>query len=127
MDKGREEIIVWAQALEAYARDWDETFERRPSYFTQEFWYLLVNCMIASWRGQPMTMSQACQAMKSGSNRTREERIKRAVDDGYLVKERAGNDGRSTLIMPTEKLESIMTGHLSRTREIILKALNHAG
>src|SRR5215217_6898348 len=110
MDKGREEIVVWAQALEAYARDWDESFERRPSYFTQEFWYLLVNCMIASWQGQPMTMSQACQAMKSGSNRTREERIKRAVDDGYLVKARAGNDGRSTLIQPTEKLESLMTG-----------------
>lgn len=119
-----DELIVWAQALEAYARDWDETFDKRPGYFTQEFWYLLVGCMIANWNGRPMTMSQACQQMKSGSNRTREERIKRAVDDGFLVKERAGDDGRAALVRPTPKLETMMVGHLRRTREIIRTALD---
>lgn len=118
------ELIVWAKALEDYARDWDETFEKRPGYFTQEFWYLLVGCMIANWNGRPMTMSQACQQMKSGSNRTREERIKRAVDDGFLVKERAGDDGRSALVRPTPKLEQLMVGHLQRTRDIIKTALD---
>lgn len=118
-----EEIIAWAHALEAYARDWDETFENRPGYFTQEFWYLLVGCMIANWRGRPMTMSQACQQMKSGSNRTREERIKRAVDDGFLVKERAGDDGRSALVRPTPKLEALMVGHLQRTRDVVKAAI----
>lgn len=118
-----EELIVWARALEAYARDWDETFEKRPGYFTQEFWYLLVGCMIANWNGRPMTMSQACQQMKSGSNRTREERIKRAVDDGFLVKERTGDDGRTALVRPTPKLEAMMVGHLRRTRELIRDAL----
>lgn len=118
-----DELIVWAQALEAYARDWDETFDKRPGYFTQEFWYLLVGCMIANWNGRPMTMSQACQQMKSGSNRTREERIKRAVDDGFLVKERAGDDGRAALVRPTPKLETMMVGHLRRTRGIIRTAL----
>lgn len=119
-----DELMVWAQALEAYARDWDETFDKRPGYFTQEFWYLLVGCMIANWNGRPMTMSQACQQMKSGSNRTREERIKRAVDDGFLVKERAGDDGRAALVRPTPKLETMMVGHLQRTREIIRTALD---
>jgi hypothetical protein len=110
-----EEIIAWAHALEAYARDWDDTFENRPGYFTQEFWYLLVGCMIANWRGRPMSVSAACQAMKSGSNRTREERIKRAVDDGFLVKERAGDDGRAAIVRPTPMLEERMRGHLERT------------
>lgn len=118
-----EDIIGWAHALEAYARDWDETFESRPGYFTQEFWYLLVGCMIANWRGRPMTMSQACQQMKSGSNRTREERIKRAVDDGFLVKERTGDDGRAALVRPTPKLEALMVGHLQRTRDVVKAAL----
>jgi hypothetical protein len=118
-----QQIIAWAQALEAYARDWDDTFENRPGYFTQEFWYLLVGCLIANWRGRPMTMSQACQAMKSGSNRTREERIKKAVDDGFLTKERAGDDGRAALVRPTPKLEALMVGHLRRTREIVRVAL----
>ena len=118
-----QQIIAWAQALEAYARDWDDTFENRPGYFTQEFWYLLVGCLIANWRGRPMTMSQACQAMKSGSNRTREERIKKAVDDGFLTKKRAGDDGRAALVRPTPKLEALMVGHLRRTREIVSAAL----
>jgi hypothetical protein len=118
-----EEIIAWAHALEAYARDWDETFDNRPGYFTQEFWYLLVGCMIANWRGRPMTMSQACQQMKSGSNRTREERIKRAVDDGFLVKERTGDDGRLALVRPTPKLEALMVGHLQRTLDLVRDAI----
>lgn len=125
MESGpNQELIVWAKALESYARDWDDTFEKRPGYFTQEFWYLLVGCMIANWNGRPMTMSQACQQMKNGSNRTREERIKRAVDDGFLVKERAGDDGRAALVRPTPKLEELMVGHLRRTREIIKSALD---
>ncbi len=37
----QEELLLWTAVLEQYARDWDVTFENRPSYFTQEFWYLL--------------------------------------------------------------------------------------
>lgn len=111
----RSEAVAWARALEAYARDWDDTFGNRPGYFTQEFWYLLVGCMIADWRGRPMTMSAACQAMKSGSNRTREERIKRAVDDGYLAKERTSDDRRAAIVRPTPMLEELILAHLERT------------
>jgi hypothetical protein len=110
-----QEIIDWALVMEAYGRDWDETFDNRPGYFTQEFWYLLILATIAHWRDRPMTMSQACHAMKSGSNRTREERIKRAVDDGYLVKMRDDEDGRNALVLPTARLEALIHGHLDRT------------
>lgn len=118
-----EQLVAWAEALEAYARDWDETFENRPAYFTQEFWYLLVGCMIANWQGRPMTVGQACQIMKTGSNRTREERIKRAVDDGYLVKTRTGEDGRMAIVQPTPRLEAMMRGHLERTLTAIRAAI----
>lgn len=124
MDEGRRsEITAWAQALEAYARDWDDAFGNRPGYFTQEFWYLLVGCMIADWRGRPMTMSAACQAMKSGSNRTREERIKRAVDDGFLTKERTSDDGRAAIVRPTPMLEELIVAHLERTLATTLSLL----
>ena len=118
------QLLAWAQALEAYARDWDETFEGRPNYFTQEFWYLLVGCLIADWRGRPITVGAACQIMKSGSNRTREERIKRAVDDGYLVKTRAGEDGHAAVVRPTPKLEALIRGHLERTLRLVKAALD---
>ena len=111
-------------ALEFYARDWDEAFGRRPSYFTQEFWYMLVGCLRADWAGHPLTVSQLAHSMKSGSNRTREERIKRAVDDGYLVKEKGPDDGRAAIVRPTPELETLIIGHLqrtlTRTREKIL-------
>lgn len=121
-------LFAWIEALEAYARDWDATFENRPSYFTQEFWYLLVGCMVENLKGQPLTVSAACQRMKTGSNRTREERLKKAVDDGYLVKERGGEDGRVAVVIPTPKLESIMRAHFARTfeksREVLFRAKN---
>ena len=115
MDEDRNQLIAWMDALEDYARDWDETFGGRPEYFTQEFWYMLVGCLRAYWAGQPLTVGQLAQRMKSGSNRTREDRIKRAVDDGYLVKFRGEGDGRAALVRPTEELEDLMVGHFQRT------------
>ena len=102
-------------ALEFYARDWDETFSGRSSYFTQEFWYMLMGCLRADWAGHPLTVSQLAHLMKSGSNRTREERIKRAVDDGYLVKEKGAEDGRAAIVRPTPELEALIVEHLQRT------------
>lgn len=116
-------IIDWARALESYARDWDGIFENRPNYFTQEFWYLLVGCLIAHWQGKPLTVGAACQAMKTGSNRTREERIQRAVRDGYLVKERAADDHRSAVVRPSPQLEEMLRAHLVRTLTDVRKRL----
>lgn len=108
-------ILRWAEVLEAYARDWDETFEFRPDYFTQEFWYLLVGVWIAHSRGAPLTVSRACQLMKTGSNRTREDRLKRAVDDGFLIKERDHDDGRAAIVRPTAQLDTLIRAHFERT------------
>ena len=109
------EIIDWMDALEFYARDWDQTFGEQSNYFTQEFWYMLIGCVRAHWAGSPLTVSQLTQRMKSGSNRTREERIKRAVDDGYLIKVRDEQDGRAAYVRPTPELEEMVIGHLQRT------------
>ena len=110
-----DELIDWMDALEFYARDWDQTFGEQTNYFTQEFWYMLIGCVRAHWVGHPLTVSHLTQRMKSGSNRTREERIKRAVDDGYLIKVRDDQDGRSSYVRPTPELESMVIGHLTRT------------
>ena len=120
----RSRLMAWTEALEEYARDWDETFGGRPDYFTQEFWYMLIGCLRAHWAGQPLTVGQLAQTMKSGSNRTREERIKRAVDDGYLIKMRDEGDGRSAIVRPTEDLEALIVGHLTRTMATTRQALS---
>lgn len=115
MTDSRERLVDWMDALEFYARDWDETFGSRSAYFTQEFWYMLVGCVRAHWAGIPLTVSQVAHLMKSGSNRTREERIKKAVDDGYLEKIKDNDDGRVTVVIPTAELEQLIIGHLERT------------
>jgi len=115
--RDREDLTNWMEALEFYARDWDDTFGAQTNYFTQEFWYMLIGCVRADWAGQPLTVSQLAQSMKSGSNRTREERIKRAVDDGYLIKVRDEQDGRAAYVRPTPELEKLVGGHLRRTLE----------
>jgi len=118
-----QELLLWSSVLESYARDWDSTFDNRPSYYTQEFWYLFINCLKKYWQKSPMTMTQACQSMKNGSLRTREERIKKAVLDGYLYKQKHPNNGRETLLIPSPKLQSIIIEHLIRTLNQTVKAL----
>ncbi|OLF81414.1 hypothetical protein AWH62_01720 [Maricaulis sp. W15] len=108
-------LADWSEFLEDYARDWDRAFDGQPHYFTQEFWYLFVACLRSHWRGTPITVSAACQAMKTGSNRTREERINRAVSDGFLTKAKTGEDRRTTVLVPSERLEALLRGHLERT------------
>jgi len=108
-------LADWSGFLEDYARDWDRAFDGQPHYFTQEFWYLFVACLRSHWRGTPITVSAACQAMKTGSNRTREERINRAVSDGFLTKAKIGEDRRTTVLVPSERLEDLLRGHLERT------------
>lgn len=122
-EESRKDLLRWMEVLEAYGRDWDETFEHRASYFTQEFWYLLVNCMINTWKGKPLSVSGACQQMKTGSNRTREERVRRAVSDGYLVKHQSKSDRRESIVVPSEKLEKIMVEHFNRTLNITIDLL----
>lgn len=117
-DISDQDLFCWLDFLENYARDWDRAFENRPGYFTQEYWYLFVGCTAGYWRGAPLTVSAACQTMKSGSNRTREDRIKRAVDDGYLEKRKADLDGRNAFVVPTPKLEQVIRGHFSRTLQM---------
>lgn len=112
------------EALELYVRDWDETFDYKANYFTQEFWYLLVNCMINDWKGTPLSVSGACQYMKSGSNRTREERIRKAVSDGYLIKRRSESDHRQAFVVPSKKLEEMMVAHFERTLKIVTDTLS---
>ncbi|MAI90898.1 hypothetical protein [Ponticaulis sp.] len=123
----RQPLIDWMDALEFYARDWDEVFGSQSAYFTQEFWYMLVGCVRAHWAGNPLTVSQLAHSMRSGSNRTREERIKKAVDDGYLKKVKDAKDGRATVVIPTPELETMVVGHLQRTLARVMEKLPPAG
>jgi len=117
------DLMRWIEFLCDYATDWDRAFNARSGYFTQEYWSLFVGCVMCYWSGSPVTMSEACQLMLTGSNRTREERIKRAVMDGFLSKERTEEHGRNAFVIPTPRLERLMHAHLMRTLSLARSAL----
>lgn len=120
------EIVEWAGFLEDYALDWDKTFKSNANYFTQEYWYLLVRCTLRFWQGSPVNVTHACDQMISGSVRTREERIKRACRDGYLIKQAGSSDHREVVILPSEELQNLVKGHLERTLTQAISMLDNS-
>jgi hypothetical protein len=68
-------------------------------------------------------MSEAQAKMKTGSPNVRRDRIESACDDDLLVAERHPEDGRSQLLIPTQKLKDLLTDHLRRTRTRAIAAL----
>lgn len=121
--QGDADLLVWMQVLRDYAKDWDGTFDNRAGYFTQEYWYLFVGCLLRYWNGVPATVGEACQLMLTGSNRTREDRIKRAVLDGYLLKQRGDDDARTACVIPSRRLEKLRREHFARTLQHAREAM----
>jgi hypothetical protein len=117
-------LLAWMDALVDYARDWDATFKAKK-YFTQEYWYLFVACYRGALSGRPLTISEAMGEMKSGATNTRIDRIKKAIDDGYLEKQDNKDDDRSSLLIPTAKLSALLAGHFARPAKKAVAALCH--
>ena len=114
-------LLPWAEFLVDYTNDWNATFNNR--FHTEEFWYPFTHCLRADWAGRPLTMSEACQAMRTGSNRTRETRIAIASSRRLLEKKKSESDMRTTLVLPTALLEDRLVGHFSRTLQQLLALL----
>lgn len=106
-------LLPWAEFLIDYTNDWNNTFSKR--FHTEEYWHPFVNCLIGHWNGEPLTMSEVCQCMRIGSSRTKEKRISLAVSRGMLVRQKSKNDLRTTFILTTTNLESLLINHFNRT------------
>ena len=106
-------LLAWAEFLVGYTNDWNETFRNR--FHTEEYWYPFVYSLRGDWSGHPLTMSDACGVMRTGSIRTREARIGIAVTRGLLERRKSETDHRKILILPTPLLEASLVEHFSRT------------
>ena len=119
---------AWMQVLIDYAVDWDETFRvHHRNYFTQEYWYLFTACTQAHIEGKPLTVGEAIKAMRVGGPKKCGQKIAKAETDGYLVKRKGEGDGREQLVIPTDKLVQLLSGHLARTRLAAWKVLKEHG
>ena len=117
-------LVGWAEFLIDYTNDWNATFRNR--FHTEEYWYPFVHCLRGHWAGSPLTMTAACEVMRTGSHRTRETRVAIAEGRGMLQKRKSASDLRNTLILPTTALETALVGHFSRTLEQLMRLLGGA-
>ena len=111
-------LLPWADFLIDYTNDWNNTFSKR--FHTEEFWYPFVYCLLGCWKEQPLTISEVCQCMRIGSNRTREKRVSLAVSRGMLIKQKSRDDLRTTYILASEVLEELLLSHFTRTLNNLL-------
>ena len=102
-----------------YTNDWNITFKKL--FHTEEYWYAFVHSLLGIWKGQPLTMSDACQSMRTGSSRTKEKRVSLAVTRGMLIKQKSSDDLRITHVLASATLEKLLVGHFERTLHDLLK------
>ena len=114
-------LLPWAEFLIEYTDDWNATFGNR--FHTEEYWHPFVHCLLAFWAGSPLTIGEACQTMRTGSNRTRESRIAIALMRDLLVKRKTDSDLRTLLVVPAPELERCLVAHFDRTLEQLVRLL----
>ena len=106
-------LLPWAEFLVDYTNDWNTTFKKL--FHTEEYWYAFVHSLLGAWKGAPLTMSEACQSMRTGSSRTKEKRVSLAVTRGMLIKQKSSSDLRTTHVLASATLEALLIGHFERT------------
>jgi len=116
-------LLPWAEFLVEYTDDWNATFDNR--FHTEEYWHPFVHCLLAFWEGRPLTIGEACQTMRTGSNRTRESRVAIAMMRDLLVKRKTETDLRTLLVLPAPSLERCLVAHFDRTLEQLGCLLRH--
>ncbi len=112
-------LLPWAEFLVDYTNDWNSTFKNL--FHTEEYWYTFAHSLLGIWKGQPLTMSDACQSMRTGSSRTKQKRVSLAVTRGMLTKQKSPDDQRITHVLASDTLETLLVGHFERTLGDLLK------
>ena len=88
----RETLIKWIAYMDHSGQRWLDDIGK--DHFSQEYWHLFtvalvshVHSLLGSWKSQPLTMSEACQSVRTGSSRTKEKRVSLAVSRDTLIKQ----------------------------------------
>ena len=111
-------LLPWAEFSVDYTNDWNTTFKKR--FHTEEYWYALVHSLLGSWKGQPLTTSEACQSMRTGSSRTKEKRVSLAVTHGILIRQESSSNLLTMHLLASATLEELLIGLFDRTLQELL-------
>lgn len=88
--------------MENYGQNWLDDIGK--DYFSQEYWYLFTITLAYHWRQTPLSVSEACDSMKTGSSKTRENRLKKLIAEHFFIKIKNQTDLRRTYLEPTKEM-----------------------
>ena len=99
---GREILQAWMQYMEDYGATW--LADTGKEFYSQEYWYLVTMTLVRHWQRNPLNISDAYQSMKTGSSKTRENRLKKVIAEHWCIKIKDQTDLRRTHLEPTEDM-----------------------
>ena len=99
---GREILQAWMQYMEDYGAAW--LADTGKEFYSQEYWYLVTMTLVRHWQRNPLNISDAYQSMKTGSSKTRENRLKKVIAEHWCIKIKDQTDLRRTHLEPTEDM-----------------------
>ena len=88
--------------MESYGQSWLDDIGK--DFFSQEYWYLFTITLVYHWRQVPLSISGACDSMKTGSSKTRENRLKKLIAEHLFIKIKNQTDLRLTYLEPTTEM-----------------------
>ncbi|MCY4153961.1 MAG: hypothetical protein OXF58_01365 [Gammaproteobacteria bacterium] len=98
----RQLLTRWIESMEGYGQSWFDDIGK--DYFSQEYWYLFTITLVYHWRQTPLSVSEACDSMKTGSSKTRENRLKKLITEHFFIKIKNQTDLRRTYLEPTTEM-----------------------
>ena len=98
----RETLQAWMQYMEDYGAAW--LADTGKEFYSQEYWYLVAMTLVRHWQGAPLNVSDACRSMKTGSSKTRENRLKKLIAEHWCIKIKDRADLRRTYLEPTQDM-----------------------
>ena len=101
-DANRAILTKWIGYMENYGQSWFDDIGK--DYFSQEYWYLFTMTLAYHWRKSPLSVSEACASMKTGSSKTRETRLKKLIEEHLCIKIKKQTDLRRTYLQPTTEM-----------------------
>ena len=99
---GRGILQAWMQYMEDYGAAW--LADTGKEFYSQEYWYLVTMTLVRHWQRNPLNISDAYQSMKTGSSKTRENRLKKVIAEHWCIKIKDQTDLRRTHLEPTEDM-----------------------
>ena len=119
----RERLSVWMTETLSLTDFIPSLFGRR--LYSWDFVTLMGTVIIYHWRNQPLENETAFASLPGRSRKTRLERVKALIADGWIARVQHGSDRRRTSIVATEKLTTTVRAFAGMSLVACLSSLNN--